>query len=121
MINLFAKPTLNIGAGRAVSGRVSTKQILQVVYGKVWITIEGLPEDHWLSAGESVQLVPGRLLVIEAADEDSRVRIPKSARHKVLSTLQRLLASVKLGALGVFAKQRLRNARHPSIDNKARG
>lgn len=121
MINLFAKPTLNIGAGRAVSGRVSSQQILHVVYGKVWITIQGMPEDHWLSAGESLQLVPGRLLVIEAADEDSRVRIPTSAQHTVLSTLQRLLASVRLGTLGVFGKQRLRNVRHPSIDNKARG
>lgn len=35
MTNLFAKPTVSIGAGHAVSGMVKCKQILQVVYGKV--------------------------------------------------------------------------------------
>lgn len=81
MRNLFANHTIGIAAGRAVSGIADREQTLRVVCGKVWITVEGSPEDHWLSAGESVQIAPGRLVVIEAEREDSRVQVPEAAKR----------------------------------------
>lgn len=39
--------------------------------------------------------------------EDSRVQIQVSSRHTALSTLKRLLASVKISTPGVFGKRRL--------------
>jgi hypothetical protein len=37
-------------------------------------------KDYWLSAGESLTVAPGRLVVIEADRLDSRVNIPDPAK-----------------------------------------
>jgi hypothetical protein len=45
---------------------------VRVLAGRVWLTVEGVPDDHWLAAGESVVVTPGRLVVLEA-DRASRI------------------------------------------------
>lgn len=69
----FTQKTHAIMAGHAVSGIAEQAQTIRVACGRVWITIEGMLHDHWLSAGESLVVAPGRLVVIEADNVDSRV------------------------------------------------
>ncbi|HTN65251.1 MAG TPA: DUF2917 domain-containing protein [Burkholderiaceae bacterium] len=82
MGNLFATHSLKIAANHAVSGIAKHGQTLRVICGQVWITIEGSVEDYWLSSGESLELTPGRLVVIEADRLDSRVSVPAPAKDQ---------------------------------------
>lgn len=36
--------------------RVARPSIFKVISGEIWLTIEGHSEDHWLAAGESIEL-----------------------------------------------------------------
>lgn len=76
MRGLFTNGSLIIGAGQAVSGIARTPQTLRVVSGRVWLTLEGVPHDYWLHAGDTFEVAPGRLVVIEADTHDSRLVIP---------------------------------------------
>jgi hypothetical protein len=76
MRKLFAKSSLCINAGAIVSGISNKPETLHVTLGKVWITVEGSPDDYWLQAGESVAVEAGRLIVIESDKQDSRVNLP---------------------------------------------
>jgi hypothetical protein len=77
MKNLFAGEMLTIPAGRAVSGVVPCAGAIQVVAGRVWLTVEGEQDDYWLSAGESIEVDAGRLVVLEADRSTSRVVFPE--------------------------------------------
>jgi hypothetical protein len=79
MRKLFAKSSLCVRAGSTVSGISHQAETLQVASGRVWITIEGEPDDYWLSAGESLPVPANRLIVIEADLADSRVDLPAPA------------------------------------------
>jgi hypothetical protein len=72
----FTKSSLCIAAGTTVSGISSQTETLQVTTGKVWITVEGVLDDYWLQAGESISVEPGRLIVIESDKMESRVTLP---------------------------------------------
>jgi len=78
MRKLFTTSSLQIGAGSTVSGIASQNETLQVASGKVWVTVEGSPDDHWLAAGETLSVAAGRLIVIEADKQDSSVNLPAS-------------------------------------------
>lgn len=71
MRELFTKDCIRLGAGQAVSGIAATARTVRVSGGRVWITVEGRPEDYWLGAGETFAAEPGRLIVIEATDTAS--------------------------------------------------
>lgn len=73
MRGLFTTPSVTISAGQAVAGVASRTEMLRVRTGRVWITVEGIPHDYWLFAGDSFRVVPGRKIVIEADQADSRV------------------------------------------------
>jgi len=74
MTNLFTNPGLGIPASQAVSGIASRPQTLQIVSGCVWATVEGVSHDYWLSAGDSLTVTPGRLVVVESNGSDSYVK-----------------------------------------------
>ena len=38
--------------------RIVDRTSLEVADGEVWVTIEGLPDDHWLGAGAALMLTP---------------------------------------------------------------
>ena len=76
MRKLFTKSSLCISAGATVSGVFDHAEILEITTGKVWVTIEGSPDDHFLAAGDTLSIQPGRLIVIEADQQDSRVNLP---------------------------------------------
>ncbi|HEX2530935.1 MAG TPA: DUF2917 domain-containing protein [Burkholderiaceae bacterium] len=70
---LFTKEAVGIKAGHVVAGVSRRVQTLQIISGSVWLTVEGRSEDHWLSAGDSFAVEPGRLVVVEADKADSCV------------------------------------------------
>ncbi|HCE09942.1 MAG TPA: hypothetical protein DIT28_10440 [Oxalobacteraceae bacterium] len=87
MRGLFTNGSLTIGAGQAVSGIARKPQMLRVVSGRVWLTLEGVPHDYWLDAGDTFEVMPGRLVVIEADTRDSRVVIPAPTAKGVFTSL----------------------------------
>jgi hypothetical protein len=50
-------------------------ETLNVVRGRVWLTVEGSPDDYWLAAGDSFALEPDKLVVIEAHHGDCQVAL----------------------------------------------
>ena len=87
MRGLFTNGSLTIGAGKAVSGIARKPQTLRVVSGRVWLTLEGIPHDYWLHAGDTFEVTPGRLVVIEADTHDSRLVIPTPTAKGILAGL----------------------------------
>lgn len=92
MRRLFTTESLTLEAGQAVSGIAQRPQTLKIVSGRVWVTVEGLPQDYWLSAGDTLPVVPGRLIVVESAHGASRVDTQLPTRQSVLSALYRQAA-----------------------------
>jgi hypothetical protein len=66
MAGLFAREALTVAAGQAVSGVTRRPRTVRVLAGRVWLTVEGAPDDHWLAAGDSIAVAAGRLVVLEA-------------------------------------------------------
>lgn len=87
MRGLFTNGSLTIGAGKAVSGITRKPQMLRVVSGRVWLTLEGIPHDYWLYTGDTFEVMPGRLVVIEADTHVSRLVIPTPTPKSILAGL----------------------------------
>ncbi len=89
MRKLFTDRALSIARGQAVSGVTERMETLEIVSGSVWITVEGMSHDYWLSAGDKFDATPGRLIVIEADKTASylKMQVP-STQH----ALRRLVA-----------------------------
>lgn len=66
MRGLFTSQRLSLEPGQTRSGIARGAQTLRIVDGKVWLTVEGIKHDYWLSAGDTFTTIPGRLTVIEA-------------------------------------------------------
>jgi quercetin dioxygenase-like cupin family protein len=48
---------------------------LRVAAGEVWLTIEGRPDDHWLAAGQSVELPARTCAWIGAGHDGAQVEL----------------------------------------------
>jgi len=66
MRGLFTNESFHLGAGEVLAGRTRRPRILHIVRGSAWVTIEGVHEDYWLSAGDALPVATGRLIVVEA-------------------------------------------------------
>ena len=75
MSGLFTKNSHTMLLGQAVSGITRQPATLYVVSGLAWITIEGLPDDHWLRSGDMLSIPADRLIVIESGKDTSRIEI----------------------------------------------
>jgi Protein of unknown function (DUF2917) len=103
---LFASGSLTLQAGQAVSGIARRPHTVKIVNGRAWVTVQDFSHDYWLSAGDTLPVPPGRLVVVEAADGASRVDTQLPARQSLLPVLyrrinqamQRLAASRVTGA-----------------------
>lgn len=101
MRGLFTKKSLTIEAGQAVSGVSKHAHTLRIASGRVWITVEGISHDYWLTTGDTLTVIPGRLVVIEADRTASRIDIPPPKYQAVLiglgarlgNAMQRLMSS----------------------------
>lgn len=96
MRGLFTNSLTAMPAGQVLSGIAGRAQALRVQHGRVWITVEGIPHDYFLRAGDSFTAVPGRLTVVEAEQDTQITQIPVRRPHArfVLDALGR-----RLGAL----------------------
>ena len=92
MRDLFTNQWLVISAGQTVSGVAKRSRTLRVTHGRVWITVEGISHDYWLSAGDTFTAIPGRLIVVEADRIDSHLESAPSVQW--LSTLKLLLGDL---------------------------
>lgn len=68
MRGLFTNESFHLRAGEVVAGRTRRPRVLHVVRGSAWVTIEGVHEDYWLSAGDALPVAIGRLVVVEAQE-----------------------------------------------------
>jgi quercetin dioxygenase-like cupin family protein len=59
--------------GREAPARwvIDRPQTLRVTRGRIWLTIEGDTDDHWLDAGDSVELEPYTTIWVSASREAS--------------------------------------------------
>lgn len=92
MRSLFTNESLFLAAGQAVSGVATRTLTLRVMRGRAWITVEGISHDYWLSAGDTFTVTPGRLTVVEADKNDTRIDCVQSTQW--LSTLKLSLRNV---------------------------
>lgn len=93
MRELFTKESLVLEPGCAVSGIAAQAQTLRILRGQVWITVEGVAHDYWLSAGDSFRAIPGRLIVIEAGRAPSRLDVVAAGSASMLAQMRRRLGA----------------------------
>ncbi|MFJ2989195.1 DUF2917 domain-containing protein [Collimonas sp. NPDC087041] len=93
MRKLLANESLTIGAGQAVSVTAPVAQTLQIMRGRVWVTVAGQGDDYWLSAGQFLNVAADSHIVIEADKGSSLVqvqqlstRLPSSSARAGFST-----------------------------------
>ena len=80
MRNLFTNLASTVDAGTARSGMASRMHRMQIVNGSAWVTIEGELRDYWLSAGDTLDIHPGRLVVVEAERNDVALKVIPAAQ-----------------------------------------
>ncbi|HVL74421.1 MAG TPA: DUF2917 domain-containing protein [Noviherbaspirillum sp.] len=66
MRDLFTSEAIHLEAGEVLSGAAKRARILRIKSGSAWVTVEGNRYDYWLSAGDSLRVATGRLVVVEA-------------------------------------------------------
>ena len=93
MRSLFTNRQFDIEPGQTLSGVAQRAQTLRVKQGKVWLTVEGIKHDYWLSAGDSFTAIPGRLIVVQA-DTASSIDARRPGTRQALQQ-----ATAALGAL----------------------
>jgi hypothetical protein len=79
MRKLLANESLSIGAGLAMSVIAPVAQTLQIVQGRVWVTVAGQGDDYWLSAGQFLNVAADSHIVIEAVNSNSVVQIQQQS------------------------------------------
>ncbi|HZW11721.1 MAG TPA: DUF2917 domain-containing protein [Noviherbaspirillum sp.] len=105
MRGIFTIQSLVLESGQAVSGVADKAQLLRILQGRVWLTVEGISHDYWLSAGDSFTAMPGRLIVVEADHGGSRMDIVSTQQPAMLKQFSKRIRS---------AAQRLAFGKAPS-------
>lgn len=63
-------------------------QTLRVLRGQIWMTVEGEADDHWLNAGDAIELKPYSTIWVSGACEGSRFSLAsESASARSLAAL----------------------------------
>jgi hypothetical protein len=106
MRGIFTTPSLVLEAGQAASGVAGKAQVLRILHGRVWLTVEGVSHDYWLSAGDSFLATPGQLIVVEADQGGSRVDIESTQQPAMLKKfVTRLRSAAQWLAIGKAPRQ----------------
>lgn len=87
MQTLFERQTHTLSGGSTLSGITHSQVTLRVLSGRVWITFEGQPDDHWVHTGRSLTLLPGRMVVVEADPSHTRIELTRPPQRGVFATL----------------------------------
>jgi hypothetical protein len=75
MQDISADESFSLAPRQLVSLMLEQSQTIRIACGRVWLTIEADVNDYWLSAGDTLVLVPGRHIVIEADKSFSRIDV----------------------------------------------
>ncbi|MEX3814127.1 DUF2917 domain-containing protein [Paraburkholderia sp. BR13439] len=67
--------------------RVARPSIFKMISGNVWLTVEGEHEDHWLAAGQSIELARGSVAWISAGREGARFALASGSQRKLPALL----------------------------------
>ena len=73
MKNIAANDSLVLLPGQVISVTSDAAQLMRIDCGRVWVTIAGDSDDHWLFGGDSLLLQSARHVVIEADQVFSRI------------------------------------------------
>jgi quercetin dioxygenase-like cupin family protein len=65
----------------ATAWRVARPSTFKVLSGEIWLTVEGEHADHWLAAGESVELPRRALAWISASQGGARFSLASGSEH----------------------------------------
>lgn len=87
MRELFTKQMLTIEPGQAVSGVAKQEQSVRIVSGRAWVTVEGISHDYWLFTGDTLQVAPGLMTVIEADTSGGAVNAVIGCKRSALREL----------------------------------
>src|SRR5450830_692717 len=68
MQNIFINRSLHLRTGELATVQINGAIKLQIGKGRVWITMEGAPDDYWLSGGEQIEIAGRGMLVVDGAD-----------------------------------------------------
>ncbi|MQR00571.1 DUF2917 domain-containing protein [Glaciimonas soli] len=60
-----ANSAIVVAAGKVISMEIATAESVQVLSGRVWLTISGQKDDYWLGAGQYLNVPAGSRLVVE--------------------------------------------------------
>lgn len=89
MEKLFMRDFHKMDVGDVLAGIALRPCSIRVVEGRVWITREGDPGDHWLSAGQRLPISPDQLIVVEADLMPSQVEIACINNRGLLTSILR--------------------------------
>ncbi|MBC8751166.1 quercetin dioxygenase-like cupin family protein [Paraburkholderia sp. WC7.3g] len=67
--------------------RIARPAIFKVVSGNVWLTVEGHHEDHWLAAGESIELARGSVAWVSAGQAGARFALASGSERNLPTLL----------------------------------
>ena len=76
--------TTRLAPGQALTlAAARTPRRLVVIGGRLWLTVAGQADDHWLRAGEGLTLAAGQSVVVEAWPEASFQLLQPAPRRRV--------------------------------------
>jgi hypothetical protein len=85
--------TTRLGAGQAITlAAARAPRRLVVTHGRLWLTLAGGGDDHWLSAGEGMTLTAGREAVVEGWPTAAFQLLQPAPRRAPLSARRLTLA-----------------------------
>ena len=85
MKNIVAHDFLVLRPGQLISVTSDVARLMRIDCGLVWVTIEGEAIDYWLFGGDSLALIAGRHVVIEADKLFSRIDFLPGDRQQAAS------------------------------------
>ncbi|MFL9925775.1 DUF2917 domain-containing protein [Herbaspirillum lusitanum] len=109
----FSSEATGLEAAGLRAGQVDQVSLLKLSSGRVWVTQQGRAEDFWLDGGDTLVLLPGSLIVIEAAGA-SRLQIEPIVLNSTVGLLQsagRMLDGAAALSVRHVARQLRRTAR----------
>lgn len=78
--------TTRLAPGQALTlAAARTPRRLVVIGGRLWLTISGGTDDHWLRAGEGLTLAAGQEAVIEAWPEAEFQLLQSAPRRRAVA------------------------------------
>ncbi|KIG09866.1 DUF2917 domain-containing protein [Caballeronia concitans] len=76
-------------------------QTLRVQRGQIWMTVEGKADDHWLAAGDAIELTPFSTIWVSGACDGSRFSLASvSARGRSVGEIVRAWLGKRVGQSG---------------------